>query len=47
MVRFSEDICREKGAEQADFKVSIDKSTDKRARTSAEKVNEKQLDVIK
>ena len=27
MVRFSEDICGEKGAEQADFKVSIDKST--------------------
>ena len=27
MVRFPEDICGEKGAEQADFKVSINKST--------------------
>lgn len=27
MVRFSEDTCGEKRAEQADFKISIDKST--------------------
>lgn len=27
MIRFSEDICGEKGAERADFRVSIDKST--------------------